>query len=168
MWRVLLFFVFCSVAKYGENRSVLAGKPIKIYSTIKPNARFDLGQGTFGAVKDSAADVITINDAVKHQKIVGFGGTFTDATGININKLSKDVRPQVLEALFGDSGIGINLCRVPIGATDFSTRDYTLDDHDGDTELKQFALQNEDLVEKVKIFYFVNHYLISMPSRYPS
>lgn len=152
MWKVLLFVVFCG-ANCWANQDVSVGPTIKIYSTSKESQGFNLKQGTFGGGKDSSAVEANINSAIKHQKIVGFGGTFTDATGININKLPSDVRSKLLKDLFGDDGIGINLCRVPIGANDFSTRDYTLDDHDGDVTLKQFALQNEDLVERVYIFF---------------
>lgn len=151
MWRVFLcVLVFCSVnGSSVSNSDLFASQTIKIYSTTKANPDFVLKESSFGGSKAESTSEAVLNATVKYQKITGFGGTFTDATGINLNKLPADVRKQVLEALFSDDGIGINLCRVPIGGTEFSTRLYTLDDHTGDTTLKQFVLQNEDLVDRV-------------------
>lgn len=149
MWQVLLLFAFYNVALCGTPDDNVSAGQIKIYSTTKTNPDFVLKQIGFDAAKDGSATTATVNAGVKHQKIVGFGGTFTDATGINLNKLTADVRAKVLDALFSDNGIGINLCKVPIGGNEFSARVYTLDDHAGDTDLKQFALQTEDLVDKV-------------------
>lgn len=153
MWKVsLLVLVFFAANGSSISSSDLsADQTIKIYSTSKANPDFVLKESSFGAAKAASAIEAVLNSTVKYQKITGFGGTFTDATGVNLNKLPADVRTKVLEALFGEVGIGINLCRVPIGAMEFSTRVYTLDDHTGDTALKQFALQNEDLVDRVNV-----------------
>lgn len=151
MWKILLIFWFCNAVLCGhiQGDGVLASGIIKIYSTTKAKPDFVLNQANFSAAKDNSATIATINVNKKHQKIIGFGGTFTDSTGINLNKLPADVRTQVFDALFSENGIGISLCKVPIGGTDYSPRAYSLDDHDGDTTLKEFALQNEDLVDKV-------------------
>lgn len=158
MLKVLIFLTAYGAVYSGptSNVDVADDAPIKIYSTTKTNQDFVLTQTSFGGTKDATAFEATINDTVKYQKIVGFGGTFTDATGININKLSGDLRQQVLEALFGNDGIAISLCRVPIGGTEFSTRLYTLDDHEGDTTLQHFSLQKEDLVDKVLFYSSLN------------
>lgn len=150
MWKLLFIFLFCAVANSNKISDVSADETIQIYSTTESQQDFVSTKSSFGAPKDKSTILATINRATKHQKILGFGGTFTDATGININKLSDDLRKQVLEALFGTNGIGVNLCRVPVGSTEFSPRAYTLDDHDGDTSLEHFSLQKEDLLNKVK------------------
>lgn len=152
MWRVLLLFVTVSVANCGKihDAGVSANPIVKIYSTTRTSLGFNLKQVNFTSAKDASAHILTVNTAVKYQKIIGFGGTFSDATGINLNKLTADVRTKALQALFGADGIGLSLCRVPIGANEYSSRVYTLDDHAGDTTLKQFALANEDLVDKVQ------------------
>lgn len=143
-------FIFLSCTVINTVCSVSADEAIQIYTTTKNHQDFVPTKSSFVGAKDKSAVLATINRATKFQKIFGFGGTFTDATGININKLSGNLPQQVLEALFGESGIGLNLCRVPIGSTEFSTRPYTLDDNEGDTELKHFSLQKEDLIDKVR------------------
>lgn len=57
---------------------------------------------------------------------------------------------------FSKDGIEYNLCRVPIGGTDFSTRAYSYDDGMTDPLLDNFALANEDLQYKVlKLYLFL-------------
>ncbi|VDN44670.1 unnamed protein product [Gongylonema pulchrum] len=40
----------------------------------------------------------------RYQKIIGFGGAFTDAAGININSLSQPSRKALLQSYFGPNG----------------------------------------------------------------
>lgn len=149
MLKVSILCFLLSVVNCTPNKGSVKDDSIRIYSTVQKNAEFSLKTSSFGAAKDPAAVVATVNSNVKHQTILGFGGTFSDATSINLKNVSDNVRKQVFEALFSDEGIGMNLCRVPIGGTEFSTRLYTLDDYVGDTSLKQFALQDEDINAKV-------------------
>lgn len=61
---------------------------------------------------------------------------------------------------FSKDGIEYNLCRVPIGGTDFSTRAYSYDDGMTDPLLDNFALANEDLLYKVlDLCLFFMHYI---------
>lgn len=86
-----------------------------------------------------------IDRTKKFQKIYGFGGAFTDATGINLKSLSKETRIKLLEAYFSQNGVQYSLCRVPMGATDFSIKPYTY----RDSKTEKFKLQPEDFVYKV-------------------
>lgn len=168
MWKLLLLFFFFPDANSVRTPDALfAASDITIYTTVQGAPGFVSSKSNFGGTKTASALLATINSTEKYQKIIGFGGTFTDAGGININKLPANVKKELLEALFSSKGIGINLCRVPIGVTEFSLRQYTLDDHDGDTALKQFALQKEDLQDKVKYINYNNgHVILPLNYRY--
>ncbi|KAI2806558.1 hypothetical protein BLOT_008515 [Blomia tropicalis] len=87
---------------------------------------------------------IDINHGKKYQKIIGFGGAFTDSTGNQIGRLSCALQGRLINDYFGYDGIEYRLGRVTIGGSDFSTREYSLDDHPYDESLNTFALQNED------------------------
>uniref|UniRef100_A0A915NLV3 Glucosylceramidase n=1 Tax=Meloidogyne floridensis TaxID=298350 RepID=A0A915NLV3_9BILA len=73
---------------------------------------------------------IRINASQQYQKILGFGGAFTDAVGYNLNLLSKKTRMQLLRTYF-DKNIVYSYC-----------------DTDDDFKLKTFALSEEDLHTK--------------------
>lgn len=128
---------------------------LKIYRTSRLVPGFSVLQGNFFDAHENDAEtyILEINSKVRHQKIFGFGGAFTDATGQNIRRLPKELQRKLMQSYFGEDGIEYNLCRIPLGGTDFSPRAYSLDDNDGDVALQKFALQQEDLNFKVGKFH---------------
>ena len=96
--------------------------------------------------------IITIDSKQKYQSINGFGGAFTDASGVMLKSVNNSLAELLLESYFGPNGIEYSMARIPIGATDYSVRPYTYDDVDGDLELKHFALEMEDLEWKVSYY----------------
>lgn len=179
MWRMIVFFVFlnginaCDVrkAQFGlicvcnstycdtvPKIGKLTSDDIKIFYTSNTKPGFNVDASKFSGSKDPSVIGVNVNDTIIHQKILGFGGAFTDSTGINIKSLPAAAQKNLLESYFGDDGISYSLCRVPIGGTDFSTRTYSYDDVDGDTDLKHFALQKEDLEYKVSNFFLIHDF----------
>ena len=84
-----------------------------------------------------------------HQKVLGFGGAFTDSTGINLKKLEPKLSQQILVDYFSRDGLEYNVGRIPIGGSDFSARPYSYDDSGIDKSLKHFNLTEEDFQYKV-------------------
>ena len=75
--------------------------------------------------------VIHIDPETKHQPILGFGGTFTDADVYNFMRMNKPARTAALKALFDPKdGAGWNLMRISFGSTDWDRNwsFYTYDD----------------------------------------
>ncbi|XP_044265545.1 putative glucosylceramidase 4 [Tribolium madens] len=99
--------------------------------------------------RPNSTNRIYLNSSRVYQTIIGWGGAFTDATGININSLPVNMREMLLESYFSQNGIEYSLGRVPIGGTDFSIRPYTYDDGLPDPELINFDLAPEDLLYKI-------------------
>ncbi|VDN59158.1 unnamed protein product [Dracunculus medinensis] len=97
---------------------------------------------------------IVVNEKQKFQKIFGFGGAFTDASGINLNSLSEKTREALIRSYFSDTGLQYSLGRVPIASCDFSTHVYSYDDIADDFGLKNFSLTDEDRKLKVKLLKF--------------
>ncbi|XP_028967094.1 putative glucosylceramidase 3 [Galendromus occidentalis] len=88
------------------------------------------------------------------QEIIGFGGAFTDSAGVNWASLSPDLQKRLITSYYSPEGLEYNIGRVPMGGCDFSTRDYTYDDTEGDFELKNFALAQEDIELKIPMIQF--------------
>lgn len=126
---------------------------IKIYYTSNDEPGFNAKKTLFASKKNTSAQEIKLTQNY-YQSIIGFGGSFTDATCVNIKKLPRKAQQFLLQSYFGENGIGYNLCRVPIGGSDFSIRPYSYDDHDGDRTLEQFELQKEDILYKVSFHLF--------------
>ncbi|KAK0181571.1 hypothetical protein PV327_003844 [Microctonus hyperodae] len=134
-------FVEVNVPDKGKFRTYKSSRSGERFKTEVSN--FDTG------IQNENGIVLELNLGKTYQSIFGFGGAFTDAAGININKLSKETQEMILQTYYGSNGSRYNLGRVPIGGTDFSTRTYTLDDTPGDTDLSSFSLANEDINYKI-------------------
>ncbi|XP_029646236.1 lysosomal acid glucosylceramidase [Octopus sinensis] len=119
--------------------------------TDKRNFRLSNCTGSFKKSKIEDASPMSINYNKTFQKIIGFGGAFTDATGINVVSLPKKAQEKLLQSYFSPLGIEYNIGRVPIASCDFSTRIYSYDDAVNDTKLMQFDLAEEDLNYKIPL-----------------
>ena len=121
------------------------------YVTNKEGLRLSKSNVKFGRCQKSLFSVALTVDAKKqYQKILGFGGAFTDSAGINIKKLSTAAQDQLIRTYYDPkTGSKYALGRIPIGGTDFSTRPYTYDDVNNDTTLEHFALAKEDYSYKI-------------------
>lgn len=74
-------------------------------------------------------DEVLVDPAAAGQEIVGFGAAMTDASAQLIQTaLPPAERNALLADLFGRDGLGLSFVRVPIGASDFSSEHYSLND----------------------------------------
>nr|CAH7746788.1 unnamed protein product [Callosobruchus chinensis] len=121
-----------------------------VYTTNKAGLRFSKKTNKFATGEDGYDNKVTVGDTV-YQEILGFGGAFTDSTGMNILSLNESIQEKLLRSYFSDNGIEYNLCRVPIGGTDFSTRRYSYHDNVEDASLPDFKLQDEDHKYKIPV-----------------
>lgn len=102
---------------------------------------------------DEPQIIVKVNTEKKLQKILGFGGAFTDAATMHLNKMAPEMHQAILEQYYGKSGLSYNIGRVTVSGSDFSERPYSYDDLSAkdqtDFELFQFRLQKEDTVYKI-------------------
>lgn len=90
-----------------------------------------------------AIDVTILSDD-KQQQIDGFGACFNELGWISLSRLEPKVREKIMEELFfPDYGANFNICRMPVGANDFSRDWYSYDETDGDFEMKNFTIAND-------------------------
>lgn len=82
---------------------------------------------------------------IKDQKITGFGGCFNELGWVALLDLSDEKKKEVLDLLFdeGQDGLKFNLCRMPIGASDYATKWYSHNETEGDYEMKHFSIERD-------------------------
>ncbi len=101
---------------------------------------------------DASPVVINVDEGTIYQEMVGFGAAMTDASAYLIQHKLGAQRDAILHELFGrNPGIGLSFMRVPMGASDFSTHDYSYDDMPAgqtDSKLARFSLA-EDRLDKL-------------------
>jgi glucosylceramidase len=89
---------------------------------------------------------IHVDPARQYQTIEGFGASFTDSSAWLIQRrMNAAQREALLRELFDpETGLGLSLTRVPIGASDFSLAHYSFDDvpaGQSDPELSRFSIE---------------------------
>ncbi|XP_072167012.1 lysosomal acid glucosylceramidase-like [Diadema setosum] len=119
------------------------------------NASDRLRQQVFNTSKQSNVTdfgvVFIVNTSLRFQSVLGFGGAFTDAATINIHNLSATAQELLLKSYYSQDGIEYTIGRIPMASCDFSTHEYSYDDHSGDLGLLNFSLAKEDLVFKIPV-----------------
>ena len=60
----------------------------------------------------------------KQQEWLGLGGSITQASGENFNKLAPEKQQRFIEDYFGSQGLNYQFLRMPIASCDFSSSSY--------------------------------------------
>lgn len=95
----------------------------------------------------SGNSTVTIDPTVRDQEIDGFGFTFTEGSAEVIATLPESEQDQLLNELFNKvTGLGQEVVRIGIGATDLSSSSYTYHDNGPDASLSSFSLSGPDLI----------------------
>lgn len=94
-------------------------------------------------INDMIKTRIAVDSSVKYQKILGFGGAFTEASAYNLSRISKEKQEEALKLYFDPVvGLGYNLGRVSIHSCDFSLGSYSYVD-DYDESLDSFSIDRD-------------------------
>ncbi|MCC6282607.1 MAG: glycosyl hydrolase [Saprospiraceae bacterium] len=106
---------------------------------------------------ESGLPLVEIDASTEYQKILGFGATMTGSSAFVLShNLNEVARKQVMDSLFSrEHGIGLSYLRMTIGASDFSSHNYSyLDPPEGvtDTKLKYFTIEPDkvELIPRLK------------------
>jgi glucosylceramidase len=91
-------------------------------------------------------EAITIDTSKHFQKMHGFGAAMTDASAEVLSELPESKRRAIMAELFGraNGGLGLSFTRLTVGASDFSSSDYSYDDTPGnvpDPQLRYFSIE---------------------------
>lgn len=93
--------------------------------------------------KKASVKVYTIDTSIA-QEIDGFGGAFNEKGWEALLLLSPEKRDEVIRELFDpEEGAKFNICRVPIGASDFAVSRYTLNETKNDFTMENFSIERD-------------------------
>jgi glucosylceramidase len=104
--------------------------------TVKPDIAFNRPDGPSNFS-------VSINEKIKYQSIIGWGGALTEASAFVWSLLLPELQQEVLDAYFSPNGLGYSLCRVHMGAADFSLNKYNCDNVTGDYDLVHFNINRD-------------------------
>lgn len=87
---------------------------------------------------------VTVNTGTKYQNWRGFAGCVNEAGWDALNVLSAADKDKAMKLLFDKKdGIGFQWVRIPIGASDYALKRYTLNDTKDDFEMKNFSIERD-------------------------
>jgi len=85
---------------------------------------------------------VNVNETL--QTVEGFGTCFNELGWTSLNLLSAADRESIMHELFAPGeGANFTICRMPVGANDFSRHWYSYNETDGDFEMKNFSIAND-------------------------
>ena len=137
-----------SASKLIRTASIDVGKKnLLIFTTAKDTdlRLTNTGSKEFkpGSQPPETVNSIFVNPDKQFQKILGFGGSITDASAEVFAKLPENKQQEFLEAYFDkENGIGYTLARITIHSADFSSESFTYVE-DGDKELTSFSIDRD-------------------------
>ncbi|MDR3267509.1 MAG: beta-glycosidase [Tannerella sp.] len=95
------------------------------------------------ATEDRPVDV-EVDLLNPQQTIDGFGSCFNEMGWTSLSYLSETDRQVVLKELFEPrTGANFTICRMPVGANDFSLNWYSYNETDRDFKMKKFSIDND-------------------------
>jgi len=123
------------------------GQTAKVYVSSQAGDRLSAKpELKFTDSKPARSASFEISDAVRLQKIDGFGASFMEAGLMTLNTLPADKQEEVLRALFdAQEGAGFSAMKTPLAGTDFQSAGpwFTYDDMPGDLALKNFSVERD-------------------------
>lgn len=95
------------------------------------------------AAYSGEADIVIDPDRTE-QIMEGFGSSFNELGWLSLNELKEEDREYILRELFAPgAGASFSVCRMPIGANDFSSNWYSYNESAGDFNMVHFSVKND-------------------------
>ncbi len=131
MFLLTLYLTFSACSQKVEWVSTTESQPWSILEGLKTQS------------SSATADVV-IDVSQTEQTIQGFGACFNELGWTSLNRLINEDRAKIFAELFSPNvGANFTICRMPVGANDFSRDWYSFDESEGDFEMKNFSIEND-------------------------
>ena len=121
---------------------------LKIFVTSKEDSSKRISLTTVGELSKDTANIkskITIEPKNQRQEILGFGGSFTEASSSIYKELDEEKKEEIIESYFGENGNKYSMARTHINSCDFSLGNYAHVEDENDLELKTFSLERNKI-----------------------
>ena len=116
---------------------------LKLFITSKnsPDRVFQTSSTELANKKANINSKVTVETDKRRQKVLGFGGSFTESSSSIYKELNQDKKEEIIEAYFGDKGNRYSMARTHINSCDFSLGNYAHVEKESDPHLNTFSLE---------------------------
>ncbi len=88
-------------------------------------------------------NAIVVDPGTRFQEVLGFGAALTDSACYTLSQMPGPARDQLFQEFFGPSQMGLSVCRICIGASDYARNVYSFDEGEPDPDLKRFSIDHD-------------------------
>jgi glucosylceramidase len=146
---LLVLAVFIVQTASCQDRDEGQGPEARLYVTTESEYFVKKDIFPAGKVKPD----LTVDTSIRNQVIEGFGGAFNEQGWVALMTLPDKEREEVLRQVFDPvDGLRFNICRVPIGASDYALDRYSCAETPDDWTMSRFSLARD---EKMLIPYIL-------------
>lgn len=123
---------------------ISCSKPIQWISTTETQPWVKEKSPSYSSLANEPT--LTIDTDCYLQTLDGFGACFNELGWISLEYLEKATRDNIFTELFSaDTGANFTICRMPVGANDFSRGWYSYNETEGDFEMLNFSIENDHI-----------------------
>lgn len=131
----IAFFLIITIPTFAQQK-------LKIITTTEKELWKTSETATWISAQKNSDVIIKSSDHL--QTIEGFGVCFNEMGWLSLNALNVADRKSIMKDLFQkNEGLNLNVCRMPIGANDFSRDWYSYNETDQDFKMKNFSISND-------------------------
>lgn len=113
-----------------------------------------------GGALDATPGPCNLRSTVRHRRAwEGFGGCFNELGWDVLERLAPAARREILDGLFGQDGLHLEIGRLPMGASDYALAWHSYDETEDDLQLKDFSIARD----RERLFPFVKEALARRP-----
>jgi glucosylceramidase len=126
----------------------MSNDKLKIYVTSKDDSSKRISLSPIEELSKDTAKIkskITIEPKNQRQEILGFGGSFTEASSSIYKELDEEKKEEIIESYFGENGNKYSMARTHINSCDFSLGNYAHVEDENDLDLKTFSLERNKI-----------------------
>ena len=126
----------------------MSNDKLKIYVTSKDDSSKRISLSPIEELSKDTAKIkskVTIEPKNQRQEILGFGGSFTEASSSIYKELDEEKKEEIIESYFGENGNKYSMARTHINSCDFSLGNYAHVEDENDLELKTFSLERNKI-----------------------
>jgi glucosylceramidase len=140
---LLITFVFSIFCIVNGNESVEQKTKASLRTSTKTRLWQKMPDVSLFKGKNEDAEIV-IDLKSQKQVIDGFGGCFNEKGWEALSLLTPGEREEVMKAFFDPvDGAKFNICRIPIGSSDYAISRYSLNESKDDFEMKNFSIDRD-------------------------
>lgn len=102
------------------------------------------GEGTSSPDEGQENQAVNLYPDFRYQTFEGFGGSMTEAAAYTWHTMSEKCKKELLDAYFGEEGLGYTQARMSLDSCDAGLGNYSAMEDAQDKEMKSFSLRRDE------------------------